>query len=209
MRADLQISRDHCGRLSRRVDQQRVGGGQPAEVRPASRSAGPRAPAAKLRPKSGRRICLAFRQGPYPVARTSPVPRAQPCWGERSRGKLHPSVARGPPKGLGGVAGDESRSGVSRGVTATPPWPPPPLLHVTYCSSFARVPAPPSGPRDLPATPELGAHFSSLFWGAGPGSRFLPRTAVWPPRWPHTSGRASLGKGLLARCGHFKLIAKY
>lgn len=167
MRADPRIPRDHCGRLSRTVYQHRVGAGQPAEVRPASRSAGPRVPAVELRPKSDRRICPAFLQGPYRVARTSPVPRAQPCWGERSRGKLHPSVARGPPKGLGGVAGDESRPGVSRGVTATPPWPPPPLLHVTYCSSLARVLAPPPGPRDLTATPEVGARFSSFSCGAG------------------------------------------
>lgn len=75
--------------------------GQPAEVRPAGRSAGPRAPAAGPGPESGRRICPAWARGPYRVARTSPVPRAQPCWGERSRGRLHPSAAREHPEGQG------------------------------------------------------------------------------------------------------------
>lgn len=133
------LLRVHCGYQSRRVHPHKGGAAQPAQVRPTSRSAGPRAPAAVPRPKSGRRTCPAFLRGPYRVARTSRVPRAQPCWGERSRGRLHPAVAHESRRAQGAWPAKNLCLGGWLDRTTTPPWPPPPLSHVT----FGSAPAPP------------------------------------------------------------------
>lgn len=48
---------------------------------------------------------------PYRVSRISLVPRAQPCWGERSRRRLRPSRSARVPQGSRGVAREQPRPG--------------------------------------------------------------------------------------------------
>lgn len=86
-----------------------------------------------------------FPSAPYRVSRTSQVPRAQPCWGERSRRKLHPAKRTRIPRGSRGVARERTRRADYSPWEgeATPPVAPPTVDHVIAASlgrSFQLLP---------------------------------------------------------------------
>lgn len=90
---------------------------------------------------------LRFPAVPYRVSRISLVPRAQPCWGERSRRRLRPSRHERVPPGSRGVAREQPSPGQRESEVKSRPLTPPTVDHVTHnslwivfeCLSLAHV----------------------------------------------------------------------